>query len=45
MVPNKLKNKFYMTAIIPTMMYDAECWVIKGQHIQKMSVTEMQMLR
>jgi hypothetical protein len=44
-VPNKLKDKFYMMAIRPAMMYGAECWVIKGQHIQKMSVAEIRMLR
>jgi hypothetical protein len=44
-VPNKLKDKFYRTAIRPTMMYDAECWATKGQHIQKISVAEMRMLR
>jgi hypothetical protein len=27
------------------MMYDAKCWAIKGQHIQKMSVAEIRMLR
>jgi hypothetical protein len=27
------------------MIYDAECWATKGQHIQKMSVAEMRMLR
>jgi hypothetical protein len=26
-------------------MYDIECWATKGQHIQKMSVAEMRMLR
>jgi hypothetical protein len=40
-VPNKLKGKFYRTVIRPAMIYDAECWAIKGQHIQKMSVAEM----
>jgi hypothetical protein len=44
-VPNKLKGKFYRTAIRPAMMYGAECWATKGQHIQKMSVAEMQILR
>jgi hypothetical protein len=44
-VPNKLKDKFYRTVIRPVMLYGAECWATKGQHIQKMSVTEMQMLR
>jgi hypothetical protein len=42
-VPNKLKGKFYMTAIRPAMLYGAECWTTKGQHIQKMSVAEMRM--
>jgi hypothetical protein len=27
------------------MMYGAECWVTKGQHVQKMSVAEMRILR
>jgi hypothetical protein len=44
-VPNKLKGKFYITAIRPAMIYDAECWATKGKHIQKMSVAEMRMLR
>jgi hypothetical protein len=43
-VPNKLKGQLYRTTIRPAMMYDAECWAAKGQHIQKMSVTEMRML-
>jgi hypothetical protein len=44
-VPNKLKGKFYRTAIRSTMMCDTKCWATKGQHIQKMSVAEMRMLR
>jgi hypothetical protein len=31
--------------IRPAMMYDTKYWTIKGQHIQKMSVAETQMLR
>ena len=27
------------------MLYGAECWAVKEQHIQKMSVAEMRMLR
>ena len=27
------------------MLYGAECWATKRQHVQKMSVTEMRMLR
>jgi hypothetical protein len=44
-VSNKLKDKFYRTTIRPVMMYDAEYWTTKGQHVQKMSVAEMRMLR
>jgi hypothetical protein len=44
-VPNKLKSKFYRTVIRPAMLYGAECWATKGQHIQKMSVAEMRMFR
>jgi hypothetical protein len=28
-VPQKLKGKFYRTAIRPTMLYGAECWLTK----------------
>jgi hypothetical protein len=44
-VLNKLKDKFYMTTIILAMIYGAEYWTTKGQHIQKMSIAEMGMLR
>jgi hypothetical protein len=44
-VLNKLKCKFYRTTIRPVMMYGAECWVTRGQHVEKMSVAEMRMLR
>jgi hypothetical protein len=33
-----------MTAIRPAMMYGAECWTTKGQHVQKISVAEIRML-
>ena len=29
-VPQKLKGKFYRTAIRPTILYSAECWPTKG---------------
>ena len=32
-VPHKLKGKFYRTAIRPAMLYGAECWPTKRQHI------------
>jgi len=44
-IPLKLKGKFYKTAIRPAMLYGAECWATKRQHLQKMSVSEMRMLR
>jgi hypothetical protein len=42
--PNKLKGKFYRTAIRPAMMYSTECWATKIQHIQKMSAAKIRML-
>jgi hypothetical protein len=44
-VPQKLKGKFYRTAIRPAMLYRAECWPTKRRHIQQLSVAEMCMLR
>lgn len=44
-IPMKLKGKFYRTVIRPAMLYGSECWAMKGQHISKMSVAEMRMLR
>ena len=41
-IPLWLKEKFYRTAIRPTLSYDTECW---KYHAQKMSVVEMCMLR
>ncbi|KAM3000189.1 hypothetical protein FF2_041614 [Malus domestica] len=43
--PLKLKEKFYRTAIRPAMLYGRECWVVKHQHVHKMGVAEMRMLR
>ncbi|KAG2557075.1 hypothetical protein PVAP13_8NG183305 [Panicum virgatum] len=44
-VPQKLKGKFYRTAIRPAMLYGAECCPTKWRHIQQLSVAEMRMLR
>ena len=43
-VPQKLKDKFYRTAIRPAMLYGAECWPTKRRHVQQLSVVEMWML-
>ena len=32
-VPQKLKGKFYRTAIRPAMLYGAECWPTKRRHV------------
>ena len=44
-IPLWLKENFYRIAIRPALLYDTECWAIKRYHAQKMSVTEMRMLR
>ena len=44
-VPQKLKGKFYRTAIRPAMLYGAECWPTKRRHVQQLSLSEMRMLR
>ena len=43
-MPQKLKGKFYRTAIRPAMLYGAECWPTKRRHVQHLSVAEMRML-
>ena len=32
-VPQKLKGKFYRTAIRPAMLYGVECWPTKKRHV------------
>ena len=44
-MPQKLKGRFYRTAIRPAMLYGAECWLTKRRHVQQLSVAEMRMLR
>ena len=44
-VPQKLKGKFYRTAVRPAMLYGAECWPTKRRHVQQLGVAEMRMLR
>ena len=43
--PTRLKEEFYRIAIRLAMTYGAECWPIKKQHMYKMDVVEMRMLR
>ena len=44
-MPLNLKGKFYRTAIRPAILYGTECWAVKHQHVHKMGVAEMRMLR
>ena len=44
-VPQKLKCKFYRTAIRPAMLSGAECWPTKRRHVQQISVAKIRMLR
>ena len=44
-VPQKLKGKFYRTAVRPAMLYGDECWPTKRRHVQQLGVAEMRMLR
>ena len=44
-IPLKLKEKFYKTAIRLPILYETGCWAILKQHVNKLSVTEMSMLR
>ena len=43
-IPQKLKDKFYRTAIRPAMLYGAEYWPTK-RHVQQISDAKMRMLR
>ena len=43
--PTILKGKFYRTIIRLAMTYAAECLPIKKQHMHKMDIAEMRMLR
>jgi len=44
-VPLKLKGKFYRTAVRPAWLSGTECWAVKSQHENQVSVAEMRMLR
>jgi len=40
----KLKGKFYRTTVRPAMWYGIECWEVKSQHENQVSVAEMRVL-
>ena len=44
-IPIKLNAKLYKTTLRLAMLYDIERWVVKKQHIHKMSIAKIRMLR
>ena len=44
-MPTRLKGKFHIRAIRPAITYGAKCWPIKKEHVHKMDVAEIKMLR
>ena len=44
-IPIKLNSKLYKTTVRLAMLYDIERWVVKKQHIHKMSIAKIRMLR
>lgn len=35
---SRIKGKFYKVIVRPAMLCEAECWLLKNLHIQKMKV-------
>lgn len=44
-IPIKLKEKSYESIIWPAVLFGTECWSIKKQHVYKMNVVYMRMLK
>lgn len=44
-MPIRTKGKVYKTAVRPALLYGSEVWAAKKTHEQKLSTTEMRMLR
>ena len=44
-IPIKLNSKLYKTTLRLAMLYDIERWVVKKEHIHKMSIAKIRMLR
>ena len=43
--PLKVKGRYYKVAVRPALLYRSECWAVKHNHVKKMAVAEMRMLR
>jgi hypothetical protein len=44
-VPLKVKGKYYKVAVRPALLYGSECRTVKHNHVKKIEVAEMRMLR
>lgn len=44
-IPIRLKVKFCRIAIKPVTLYGSECWPMKKQHVDRMDVAKMMMLK
>jgi hypothetical protein len=43
-ISHKLKSKFYRTTVRHAILYGAECWPTRSQHVQQISIEEMHTL-
>jgi len=44
-VPIGLKNKVYQMIVRPVVLYGSECWHLKKTQVQRLTITEMRMIR
>ena len=44
-VPERVKGKFFAAVVRPAMLYGAECWATKQEHVRKLEVAQSRMCR
>ena len=44
-MPMRLKAQVYKTMVKPVILYGAETWAVKEEHVKKLEVAEMRCLR
>ena len=44
-MPMRLKTQMYKTMVRPVILYGAETWAVKEEHVKKLEVAEMRCLR
>ena len=44
-IPRRLKAKIYKTVVRPSLLYGAETWATKVEHVRKLDRMEMRCLR